>query len=224
MEIQWIISLSMNMVCAASLLASLMTLLVVVPQVMSHNSEVTDLMPLGAERYVTPATSLIERKLIDVCAAHIIAHPSLMQVTPILFSSPGENWWMRAVTNEGPCVVLLPLHLFVLFPACLCVICIGPLVCVADAWTGPGRSQVTAGPWASPLLFAFDNNGRGPSAVTLHLQWWMAAIVDVNERSVGREESEDGFLYIIFHCMRSFKGFWLMRDIRGYVEIALHDF
>lgn len=116
---------------------------------MSHNRKVTGLMPVGPERYVTPTTSLLKRKLIEACTAHIIAHTSLTQVAPILFSSPGENWWMRGITNEGPCVhssvVLLPLHLIVLFPACLCVVCSGPLVCVANAWTGPGRSQVTGG-------------------------------------------------------------------------------
>lgn len=129
------------------------------PQVVSHNGKVTGLMPLGPEKYVTPATSFTESKLIDASIAHIIAHPFLTRVTPILLSSPGENWWMGGITNEGPCVrssiVLLLLHLLVLFPACLCVICSGPLVCVVNTWMGPGCSQVTGGrkPHLSPLWF-----------------------------------------------------------------------
>lgn len=68
---------------------------------------------------------------------------------------------------------------------------------VDGPWALSGDGQ----PWASPLLFGFDNNGRGFSALTFHLQRWMEAIVGFKERAVGREESEDGFLYLIFHFM-----------------------
>lgn len=65
---------------------ALLTLLVLV----SNYSEVADLMPFS-QRYVTPTVSLMERKLIEACTAHIMAHPSLTQVTPVLFSRSGEN-------------------------------------------------------------------------------------------------------------------------------------
>lgn len=84
--------------------------------------------------------------------------------------------------------------------ALLCVC--GKRVDGPRALSGDGR------PRASPLLFGFDNNGRGSSAVTSHQRRWMAAIVGCKERNVGREEGEDGFLYFIFHCMRWFEGKW----------------
>lgn len=59
------------------------------------------------------------------------------------------------------------------------------------ALSGDGR------PRASPLLFGFDNNGQGSSAVTFHLRRWMAAIVGFKERNVEREEASDGFIYFI---------------------------
>lgn len=92
----------------------------------------------------------MERKLIEACTAHIMAHPSLTQVTPVLFNRSGENCWMRTQSS----VVFLLLHLFVLFPACLCVVVVVALLCVVNAWTGAlVRSQVTAGrgPHLSPL-------------------------------------------------------------------------
>lgn len=114
---------------------------------------------------------------------------------------------------------VLPLHPFVLFPACLCVACSGPLVCVcvANAWSGAGRSQVTAAREPHLSSLASDNNGRGSSAVTFHLRRWMAAIVGFEERNAGREEGEDGFLYIIFHCERRF-------DAAGGISLTRLDF
>lgn len=173
---------------------------------------------------MTPTTSLFKRKLIKHGSYTLIAHLSLVQVAPIVFSSPGENQWKRGITNEAlvftllfsSCCTFLSFSLpafmsSVSWPSCMC----------GEHVDGPWVLSGDVRPWASPLFFGFDNNGHGFSAVTFHLQRWIASIVDFKERTVGREEVEDGFLYFIFHCMRrfdgvhrlhKFKGFWLIRD------------
>lgn len=54
----------------------------------------------------------------------------------------------------------------------------------------------------SHLLFGFNYNSCGSSAVTFHLCRWMAAIVCFKERNVRREEGVDGFLYLVSHSER----------------------
>lgn len=75
------------------------------------------------------------------------------------------------------------------------------LLCVVNTWMGPGRSQVTGSrePHLSSLVLT--TMAVVSLVLTFHLQRWMEAIVGFKERAVGREESEDGFLYLIFHFM-----------------------
>lgn len=142
---------------------------------MSHNSQVTDLKAIRC------------RKTCNLChfthwkkaswSLHSSHNCSPFSNASHNYSRQRPRWKVmdEGMTNEGPCVhcsvVLLPLHPFVLFPAFLCVICIGPLVCVANAWTGPGRSQVTASHEPHPSSLPLTTIAAVP-------QWWHSTCSD----------------------------------------------
>lgn len=94
--------------------------LVVVPQIMSHNSQVTDLKAIRC------------RKTCNLCqlthwSLHSSRNCSPFSNASHTYSRQKPRWKVmdEGMTNEGPCahcsVVLLLLHPFVLFPAFLCV-------------------------------------------------------------------------------------------------------
>lgn len=114
---------------------------------MSRNIKVTGLMPLGPEDQMDVSLSSPH-----VVRQRIAAYVALPRPT-FLFSSPGEDWGIKGMTNDAPLhssSLLSPLS-----PPSHCLLChLPPSHVRGDGAAGPRRSRVTAGggPHLSSLL------------------------------------------------------------------------
>lgn len=133
-------------------------------------------------------TSQVERKLIE---AYITLPPisSGDQVKT-------DGWWEWQ--TRVLCVPLLCCLLCLSHPAAFCVIHRGPFMCRMIAWTGPGRSQVTAG-WESHLssLLLTTMAAECERWLSISSDGWR--LLSALKRRIWGER-EDGLLYCVFLC------------------------